>query len=205
MRTICIFCLILLITLLCTACGTHRARIPAQQYGGASNEPTQPRVIAVFPIEPGPAPQESAELLTRTLVSVLSTRYEVAQVELPPAGLVEPEKRILIDDLLLARDKFRADAVLMGKIIDYRRRDPPSLTMSLKFISTEDAKLLWAASRTIDSAQPNIEERVRTYFAEVQESNRSLFGWRTVLLAERRYIQFVANEFLRTMDPHWRP
>jgi len=194
-----------LVALLSAACaGPQRSRSVSRCRADAARLPAV-RKIAVFPIEPGPAPEESVNLMKGTLTALLSRRYEIVEFERPRGGLVEPPAGFLIDDLLLAREKFGADAALMGEIIAYRRHDPPAITMGLKLISTEDASTLWEASGTVDSARPEVEKRIKEYYARTQESGRSFFGWRTVLLAERRYVQFVANEFLLTMNPHRRP
>ncbi len=205
MRTLYIFGFILLLTLLCSSCGSVRQDRPVQRYHADAASLPRVRRIALFPIEPGPAPEESAELMKQTLAATLSRRYNVVHYHPQHAGIVQPQHITLIDDLLRAREKFGADAALMGEIIDYRRNDPPSVTMSLQLISTQDGSLIWAATGTVDSARPAIERRIRRYYKHTQESKRSLFGWRTMLLAERRYAQFVANEFLLTMNPQRRP
>jgi hypothetical protein len=175
------------------------------EYNAKAGQPVHPRRIAIFPIQPGPASADSVDLLAQTLTAAFSARFDVSQVQPPHAGLVEPEKPTLIDHLLLARDDYGADAVLFGKIVDYRQHEPPSITMDLKLIATKDGTLLWSAAGTIDAAEPDVERRIKKYFNKFQEKDRSRFGWRVILLAERRYVQFAANEFLNTISPHWRP
>lgn len=205
MRTTCFFCLVLIIAMLCSACAGPRLTNSMAQYTARAGQPVHPRRIAIFPIENGPATKDSARLMTQVLTTAFSQRFDVSQVRIARTGIIEHEAPTLIDDLLLARDDYGADAVLFGKIIDYRRHDPPSITMRLKLISTTDGELLWSGSGTIDASQPDVEWRVKQYFRDLQESGRSLFGWRMVILAERRYAQFVANEFLLTINPYWRP
>ena len=205
MRTACFFCLVLIIAMLCSACAGPRLTNSMLEYTTRAGHPVHTRRIAIFPIEKGPAPKDSARLMTQVITTAFSQRFDVSQIRITRTGIIEPEEPTLIDNLLLARDEYGADAVLSGKIIDYRTHDPPAITMSLKLISTTDGELLWSGSGTIDASHPDIEWRVKQYFRKLQESDRSLFGWRTVILAERRYVQFVANEFLLTISPYWRP
>jgi hypothetical protein len=205
MRTICISFLAFLVTLSSGACARPRREGLVNRHRADIARLPDVRRIAILRIDPGPAPEKSVELIQRTLRTMLTRRYEVVEFQPPRRGLVEPAGRILIDNLLLAHEKLGADALLAGEIINYRRHEPPAITMSLKLISTEDATVLWAASGTVDAARPDVEKRIRDYYSRTQESGRNLFGWRTVLLAERRYVQFVANEFLLTINPQRRP
>jgi hypothetical protein len=204
-RTRNISCCILLSMLACPACVTVGKTALIDRYRVDATSLPRIRRIAVIPFEPGPAPESAAELMKNILAAELSKRYDVVEFLRPPVGLVQPEGPTLIDELLMARDELGADAALLGKIVGYRPHDPPTITMSLSLISTTDGTVIWAASGTIDSARPDVEERIKEYYTRTQERSRSLFGWRTMLLAERRYLQFVANEFLLTMSAHRRP
>jgi len=158
------------------------------------------RTIAIFPFDRGPASPQSARLVEDTLATQLARRYRVVRYHPPAPGTVQQPPAGLVEDLLAARDTLRADAALLGAIVDYRPYEPPSITMSLKLLSTTDGSVIWAASGTIDAARPDIEQRVRKYYTHARRPTASLFGWRSILLAERQYANYVANEFLLTFN-----
>ena len=205
MRNIGIIIISIALVLLCAACGRPWPQGMLEQYRAQNFEPGTTRRVAMLPIEPGTAPPPSVQLIRDALVAMLSARYDVVQLPATPAGLVDPAGAMLIDGLLAARDKAGADAVLQTKIVDYRACEPPSITMTVRLISTDSGQVVWMASGTIDSARPDVERRIKEYFSHTQNADESLFGWRTMLLSERRYAQFVANEFLLSVNQPRRP
>ena len=73
--------------------------------------------------------------------------------------------------------------------------------MSLRLISTSNGQLIWMTSGTLDTSQPDVVSRAAEFFAKSNEKD-SLLDAHTLLMAERRYVEFVTNEFLLTMDKY---
>jgi len=186
-------------------CSGPQPKDALQRYRAVNTEHPPVHKIAMLPIEPGPARDESVRLIAQTIAAGLAPYYDVVMLEPKHEGIVEPGQELLVDTLLAAREQTNADALLVAGIIDYRRIEPPSVTMSLRLYSTTTGELLAAVSGTLDAANPRTERLVKKYYEQLQEADRSLYGWRTVLIAERRYAQFVAGRFLATINPETPP
>jgi len=184
--------------LLASACTAARPESPLQAY--SADSPPAIRIIALMPIENGPATPQAAQLVQDTLAAHLARRYEIVRYQRRPDSIVQQPGLGIIHDLLDARRRHGAEAALVGSIIEYRPFEPPSITMGLKLLSTADGSVIWAASGTIDSARPDIEQRIRKYYTHTQRSSASQFGWRNIILAERQYARYVTNEFLLTFN-----
>ncbi|HUS57327.1 MAG TPA: hypothetical protein VM141_01635 [Planctomycetota bacterium] len=191
--------------LLCPACSGPQPKDSLERYRAVKTDTAGLRTIAMLPMERGPASEESVEIIKQSIAAGLARHYNVVLLRRVPAGIVAPEEELLVDTLLAAREETGADAVLEAKIIDYRRHEPPAITMSLRLHSTTTGEVLASVCGTLDSANPDTEKLVKQYFEKTQEGDRSLLGWRTMLLAERRYAQFAADRFLLSMNPETRP
>lgn len=190
-----------MVVCICAACTGPKPPGTLERYRAQNIDLLKTHRIAMLPIERGAASPASARIVADAITAALSAHYDVVQFERRQAGLVGPGPASLLDDLLEARNRYGADALLQSKIIEYRPFEPPSITMSLRMISATNGQMLWKVSGSIDSARPEVERRVKDYFEWSQHSGDSLYGWRTMLLAERRYAQFVADEFLLSVSP----
>jgi len=196
---------ILTLITVCAACTGPEPPGTLERYRARNIDLQKTYRIAVLPIEPGPAAPKSAEIVADAVTTALSAHYDVVRFERRPTGLVGPGPASLLDDLLEARNRYAADALLQSRIIAYQPFQPPSITMSLRMVSATNGQMLWKVAGTIDSARPEVERRAKEYFDRMQQADDSLCGWHTMLLAERRYAQFVADEFLLTVSPISQP
>jgi len=196
---------IILLVVACAACTGPEPPGTLERYRARNIDLLKTYRIAVLPIEHGPASPASAKIVGDAIAKALAAHYDVVRFERRQTGLVGPGPASLLDDLLEARNRYGADALLQSKIIEYRPFQPPSITMSLRMISATNGQMLWKVSGSVDSARPEVERRVKDYFERSQQADDTLYGWRTMLLAERRYAQFVADEFLLTVSPLSQP
>ena len=190
---------ILAVAITTSGCTRPEPSSPLERYRAQNTDLQKIRRIAILPIDARGVPQQSVELINSTLATALAARYDVVPLQRRPSGLVQPAGAALLDDLVDANDRLMADAVLQVKITDYRPYEPPAITMSMRMISTTNAQVLWSVTGTLDSARPSVEKRLKEYYAKSHGADDSLLGWRALLMVERRYAQFAANEFLLSM------
>ena len=195
---------IALAALLAAGCtGDPEVVNPINRYRAESETIRGVTRIALLPVDRGPASESSARLLADAVEAALAGEFDVVDFQPRRMGLVE-SKLTLLDALVEARTERGADAALAVRIVAWRPDDPPSVTMSMELISTSDARLLWSAAGTLDAAREDVRERVRR-FCRGRAADEGLFGWRATLLAERRYAEFAAVEFLSTIDSPGHP
>jgi len=156
----------------------------------------QIKTLAVLPLEYAPGIKETC-LLTEALAAAFAERYNVVIVQPPAYGVVQEPKPSFLEVLLAARRDYGADAVLQGRVLYYRRFDPPVATLTLRMVSTHDAAVLWAVSGELDAAEPRVKEQAQLFYdrRHAAEPDRQ-----PAIVPERLFAQFVADQFLLAMN-----
>lgn len=105
---------------------------------------------------------------------------------------------INLNTVLHLRKKYDVDAIVFGSITHYRPYEPMLLGIKLGMISTDTGSILWSADGVYDSNENEVAELVKYYFESTHQKS-ALYGWKLILLSMRRYSQFVANQFTKTL------
>ncbi|KAA3595694.1 MAG: hypothetical protein D8M57_02860 [Candidatus Scalindua sp. AMX11] len=115
------------------------------------------------------------------------------QNDLWTKGLVRAES------IIEARKRYKVDAIIFGKITQYRPYDPPILGIKIGMFSTVTGNVLWSSDAIFDSSEASVVQLIKRYHKNNFQKRQSLYDWKIILLSMKRYAQFVAHHIIATL------
>jgi hypothetical protein len=191
--------------LLLSACARG---IPPKISSFTSEAAVAPGRVAVLPLTRSEGVGRSALALDEDLRASLRElgHHEVIAVPLAAAAVITPEaaqrNQIPVQALLALRDATRADAVLVGRIEQFRPFDPVAVGLSMALISCQDGAVLWSATAHFDGARAGVQEDVEQWYGTAAGSiGETPSGWRQTLATPSRFGRYACDRLLATMEP----
>jgi len=121
----------------------------------------------------------------------------------------DPEWRSLHDNidslqalkrLLTMRETFRCNGLLVGTITEYQPYPHMAIGLRLKLIDLTDGQLLWGFEQIWDTADRNIEKRIKSYFKDELGSGVASLREELAVVSSLKFAKFVAYEVAATLD-----
>lgn len=112
---------------------------------------------------------------------------------------ISADSDISMQQLESIQKRFKADAVMYGRIMHYRPFPRNSIGMTLKLVDCATGQLLWAVDQVWDSTDANTERRAREFFNTEMRSGYGPEEWKMVMLSPRLYNKFIAYEISETL------
>lgn len=109
------------------------------------------------------------------------------------------ESDFTMEKLADIQKRFKADAILYGKIINYHPYPRTSVGLKLKLIDCATGDLLWAIERIWDSTDVDTETRVKAFYKKQMRKEYEPLDWKMVMLSPRMYNKFVTYEISETL------
>ena len=192
-----------------TAAPVRPGRAHPVVHSYCSPELTKERVrrVVVLPFEHRSGDVRAADEVTEIFVGEIQ-KLGAFEVALPPTdrakaicrGIFDKNGTMDLDSALKAQDELFADAFVTGKITAYKPYDPPSLGMRLRMVSARSGSVLWTADAVFDGSESRVREMAMEHFEQRHDDKESLFGWTIVMISMRRYVQFVSQQILSTLQ-----
>jgi len=111
-----------------------------------------------------------------------------ADSDIPTKTLEEIQKR------------FKADAVIYGRIMHYRPYPRNSIGLTLKMVDCATGTVLWGIDSVWDSTDANTERRAKQFFDTEMRSGYGPEKSKIVILSPRIYNKFIAHEISQTLQ-----
>jgi len=102
--------------------------------------------------------------------------------------------------LLLIREKFKSNGLLVGTITEYRPYPRLTIGLRLRLIDLTDGQLLWGVEQVWDSTDANVQKRMRTYYRKDRRSDANPLPEELVAVSPLEFIRFAAYEIAQTLD-----
>jgi hypothetical protein len=100
------------------------------------------------------------------------------------------------------RSTLNCDAVLVGTVTGYQPYPHTSIGLRLKLIDLSDGQLIWAFEQIWDTADKNMNNRVKKYFDKhLRTDSTTLQEHYLVNISPITFIKFVAYEVAETIKP----
>lgn len=133
--------------------------------------------------------------------------YEV--VQLPRETMLEVEAsdpaktgEYQVEALIAVGRRFRADAIVFGRVTAARSYYPQTLGLRTEMVSTKTGATLWEVDAMYDAGDRDVENAVRLHFEKEVAHYTESEDWRTILLSPSRFAGFVAS---RCVEAVWAP
>lgn len=165
--------------------------------------------VVLFPfVNESDAPAiESTSVLHSAFVKEMRKRSPYEVIQLPHETMAEvsaldPAKsgEYRIDSLIAVGKRFRADAIVFGRVTAARSYYPQTLGVRAEMVSTSTGATLWAVDAMYDAGDLDVENAVRVHFEKETAHYTESENWRTILLSPSRFAGFVAS---RCVEAVW--
>jgi len=142
---------------------------------------------------------EPARQFTNALQEKLAARVASTDVivlprsALPTLGDPFVAGRFPLDALVSIRERFLADAVIIGSIDQHSPYWKPSVHFTLKVIDTATAQFPCALTEEWDAATEKVRDEIDRYYASNYGSDDCRFGPDVFVTSPSRFLTFVAD------------
>jgi hypothetical protein len=96
-------------------------------------------------------------------------------------------------------------AVLFGRVRHFQPHPRMQMALNLKLVDLRDGKLVWGVDQAWDTADGNVENRIRKYFRREVRGGYEPLGYELVLNSPSAFERFVAYEAANTLPPRRLP
>lgn len=105
-----------------------------------------------------------------------------------------------LQKLLTMRETLKCNGLLVGTITEYEPYPRMAIGLRLKLLDLTDGQLLWGFEQVWDTADRNIEKRIRAYFRDELRSGVASLREELVVVSSLKFGKFVAYEVAETLD-----
>jgi hypothetical protein len=105
-----------------------------------------------------------------------------------------------LQKLLTMRETLKCNGLLVGTITEYEPYPRMAIGLRLKLLDLTDGQLLWGFEQVWDTADRNIEKRIKAYFRDELRSGVASLREELVVVSSLKFGKFVAYEVAETLD-----
>jgi len=105
-----------------------------------------------------------------------------------------------LQKLLTMRETLKCNGLLVGTITEYQPYPRMAIGLRLKLLDLTDGQLLWGLEQVWDTADRNIEKRIKAYFRDELRSGVASLREELVIVSSLKFGKFVAYEVAETLD-----
>jgi hypothetical protein len=113
---------------------------------------------------------------------------------------ISSDFKFSLEELAAIREKFKADAVMVGKITHYRPYPANSIGLKLELFDCSTGQLLWAIDQVWDSTDLKTEARIKSFYSTEMRKAHDPLDWKIVMQSPRIYNKFVTHEISQTLE-----
>lgn len=110
-----------------------------------------------------------------------------------------PSSKLTLEQLYQLQQSLNVKAILIGTVTDFKPYPHLSLAMKLEMIDLGDGQMIWAAEQIWDSADKNLEQRVKKYIQSQMRTDRIADRDKLTFVSSKDFIKFVCYELAETM------
>lgn len=102
--------------------------------------------------------------------------------------------------LVTMRETFKCNGLLVGTITEYQPYPHMAIGLRLKLVDATDGQLLWGFEQVWDTADRNLEKRIKAYFRDELRPGVASLREELVVVSSLKFAKFVAYEVAETLD-----
>lgn len=110
-----------------------------------------------------------------------------------------PGSKLTIEKLYQLQQSLNTKAILIGTVTDFKPYPHLSLAMKLEMTDLNDGQTIWAAEQIWDSADKNLEQRVKKYIRNQIRTDRTADRDKLTFISTKDFIKFLCYELAETM------
>jgi len=106
----------------------------------------------------------------------------------------------VLRQLLTMRETLKCNGLLVGTVTGYQPYPHMVIGLRLKLLDLTDGQLLWGLEQVWDSADKNVQQRIKTYLREDLRSGLTPLREELVVISSLNFAKFVAFEVAQTLE-----
>lgn len=188
-------------------CGGRSEPPPINYHLAAAADVAQVRrvVFVELPPEDGYAgvAEDTTVALAEAIRSLRLFRLDVVRHDDPicsTLSLDEP-RGFTLEQLRTMRETFRCDAILLGRLRNFRPHPCMRLGLDLRLLDLRQGKPLWVVDQTWDTTDKVVEKRIKKYYRRQMRSGLEPMEWQIVTISPQAFEKYVAYETACTLAP----
>ncbi|MDD5133935.1 MAG: hypothetical protein PHP01_00810 [Phycisphaerae bacterium] len=111
----------------------------------------------------------------------------------------QPGSKLTLEQLYSLQQSLNAKAVLLGVVTDFKPYPHLSIAMKIEMIDLNHGQTIWAAEQIWDSADKNLELRVKKYIQTQMRTDRTADRNKLTFISTKDFIKFLCYELAETM------
>jgi hypothetical protein len=199
-------CLILFPLLVLTGCSKHSA-------SSAASQGYQPRTISHRGIKTlclvefensTSSPQISADI-TESLYQAIQKRdlFDLSLIRTTDINWknlpIRPDTPFTLEQVMAARKMLGIDAILLGTVTSYTAYPHMAMGLHLKIIDLRDGQIVWKTEQIWDTADKNMEERIKKYFQDQLRPGFSPLDEKLAMMSSINFLKFISFDIAKTL------
>lgn len=99
-----------------------------------------------------------------------------------------------IKELAAIRETFNCNALLTGTVTEYEPYPHLCIGLRVKMIDLTDGKLIWGFEQIWDSADKNVQKRIKNYFRQHKKGQSQNLDEQLIALSSIEFLKFATYE-----------
>ncbi len=196
----------MLLSLFCGCESSSKSTMAGSYYLNADEDLRELGRVTLVELDNASADPEISRNLTRALFLEVQKKqaFSVSTVGRDDSAWQALQENLdspqAMQTLLLIREKFKSNGLLVGTITEYRPYPRLAIGLRLKLIDLADGQLLWGVEQVWDSTDRNVQKRVGAYYRSDRRSDASPLPEELVAVSPLEFMRFAAYEIAQTLD-----
>ena len=115
--------------------------------------------------------------------------------------MLESAEGFSMAQLRQMRDTFHCDAILLGRVRNFRPHPCMRVGLDLCLLDLRRGKPVWVVDHTWDTTDKVVEKRIKQYYCQQLKSGLEPMEWQIVTISPQAFEKFVAFETAQTLRP----
>jgi hypothetical protein len=91
------------------------------------------------------------------------------------------------------------DAILLGTVTSYTPYPHMAIGLHLKIIDLRDGQIVWKTEQIWDTADKNMEERIKKYFQDQLRPGFSPLDEKLAMMSSINFLKFISFDVAKTL------
>jgi hypothetical protein len=113
-----------------------------------------------------------------------------------PIGTDSP---FTLEQVMAARKMLGFDAIMVGTVTSYTPYPHMAMGLHLKIIDLRDGQIVWKTEQIWDTADKNMEERIKKYYQDQLRPGFSPLDEKLAMMSSINFLKFISFDIAKTL------
>jgi len=112
---------------------------------------------------------------------------------------IGPDAPFTLEQVMAARKMLGYDALMVGTVTSYSAYPHMAMGLHLKIIDLRDGQIVWKTEQIWDTADKNMEERIKKYYHDQVRPGFSPLDEKLAMLSSINFLKFISYDVAKTL------